>query len=207
MKKALFFISLFFFTISVKAHQPDISTTMLVEKENNTWVLQVRASLSAFQHEIKTHFADTPYKTPEEFKEMVLEHLRNNFQIILNGDEQITLKKGFVKLGHETNVVFEVTGIPSDLKNILVKNSSFNDIYKSQSTLVILKKGYSKERFFLNNENNHTLKLETSGHKFINFKSDIISKTTYQLLVILIVCILFSIVLFRKKYSRRKIVI
>ena len=208
MYKIVVFLGFLFFSITTKAHQPDISTTMLVEKADNTWILQIRASLTAFQQEIKTHFADTPYKTPEEFKAMVLEHITNNLQVIFNEeDESITLKNGYVKLGHETNVVFEISGIPTDIKNIEVKNSSFNDIYKSQSALVILKEGYSKERFILNNKNNYTLKLKTIGNKFIDFQSDKTNKSSYPLIVLLLIGVMVLGIVFQKKYKRKKVIL
>ena len=107
-------------SLGMKAHQADISTTMLVEKENGTWVLQISSSLTAFQHEIRTHFAETPYETPEEFQQMVIEHIKNNLQLSFNDSQNITLGKGDVRLGHETKVVFQVFGIPSDIKSVLV---------------------------------------------------------------------------------------
>ena len=56
MFKKISCIGLLFMVMSAKAHQADVSTTMLVEKEDNSWVLQISASLTAFQHEIQTHF-------------------------------------------------------------------------------------------------------------------------------------------------------
>lgn len=151
--------------MTVKAHQADVSTTMLVERENNTWVLQISASLTAFQQEIQTHFFETPYKTPEEFQQMVLEHLKNNLFINFNG-KNISFGNGVVLLGHETKVVFEVFGIPSDVQTVEIKNAAFQDINKNKSSLVLLKKGFNKEHFILNNANNHTLQLYVEGTTF-----------------------------------------
>jgi len=153
--------------ISVFAHQPETSTTMFVEKENNTWILQISASLTAFQQEIKRHYAETPYETPEAFQQMVLEHIKNNLEIIFNDNQGITLSEGIVRLGHETKVVFEVFGVPADIKNVYVKNSAFKDIYNNQSALVLLKEGFNKEHFFLNKKNNHALKLIANQNKFV----------------------------------------
>ncbi len=159
------------FSIASFAHQPNASTTMLVEKDNNVWVLQISASLTAFQQEVRTHFAETPYKTPEEFQQMVLEHLKNNLHISFNGDN-ISFGKGVVNLGHETKVVFEVFGIPSDINSVQIENAAFDDIYKSKSTLILLKEGFEKELFGLNNANNHTLKLYVEGNAFKILDSD-----------------------------------
>ncbi|MCK0192317.1 DUF6702 family protein [Arenibacter sp. F20364] len=167
MKKYRFLLLAVWLSMASFAHSPDVSTTMLVETENNSWVLQISASLTAFQQEIRTHYAETPYQTPEEFQQMVLEHIKNNFQISFNGGEHISFKNGTVKLGHETMVVFEVLGIPSEINSVLVKNTAFKDIHRNQSALVLIKEGLSKEHFVLNNANNHSLSLTAIGNEFV----------------------------------------
>lgn len=149
------------------AHSLDASTIVLAEQNNNLWILQINASLTAFQQEVRTHFADTPYKTPEEFQEMVLEHIKNNLNITFNGDEQIQLSHGVVILGHETKVVFEVLNIPSNIKSTVITNKVFSDISRNQSTFMIFKNGFTKEHFNLNNDNDHTLALVVNENKFV----------------------------------------
>ncbi|MBU2938570.1 hypothetical protein KO494_03360 [Lacinutrix sp. C3R15] len=197
--KIIVFVFLFI-NISAFAHQPETSTTMLVEKENNTWILQISASLTAFQQEIKTLFPE--YNTPEEFKQMVIEHVKNNIEIIINNNQNIELSSGIVKLGHETKVVFEVLGVPSEIKNVSVKNSTFKDVFNNKSALVLLKNGFKKEHFVLNNKNNHTLKLVANQNNFVvktikeaNFFS---TKRLFVLLGILSVALLFKLLIFRK---------
>ncbi|WP_055444801.1 DUF6702 family protein [Lacinutrix himadriensis] len=185
--KKIIILALFLFTsVVMKAHQPNVSTTMLVEKENNTWILQISASLSAFQQEIKTHYAETPYKTPEEFQKMVIEYLKNNLEINFNQNQEITLGKGYVKLGHETKVVFEVFGVPSEINAVFVKNSAFKDIHKNQSALVLLKEGFNKEHFVLNDKNNHALNLLVDKNKFLVKTKNQASFFSYNILFILL---------------------
>ncbi|MGB5553380.1 MAG: hypothetical protein WBM83_01890 [Flavobacteriaceae bacterium] len=167
MKKLLFAFVIGLFSMASFAHNPDASTTMLVEKENNSWVLQITASLTAFQQEIRTHFAETPYKTPEEFQKMVLEHIKNNLEISFNDGEIISLSQGMVKLGHETKVVYEVHGIPSDIQTVRIKNTTFKDISRNQNAFMLFKEGFTKEQFILNNANNHAMTLEVNGNKFV----------------------------------------
>lgn len=166
MNKINLFFLFFSFSFLINAHQIDVSTTMLVEKDNNTWFLQVRASLTAFKKEVMTYYEHAPYKTAEEFKSMVLEHLKNNIQISFDGDQELKLTNGLVKLGHEANVVFQITNVPNNIKKLTIKNSSFSSIKKNQSGLVIFKEGFQKEHFILNNDNNHTLSLSVKKNKF-----------------------------------------
>lgn len=165
MYKAL--IIWLFFSLGVYAHQADVSTTMLVEKENGAWILQVSAALTAFQYEIKANYPDQEYKTPEEFKEMVISHLKKNLSFVFNDGTTILLKNAHVILGHETKVVFEVIGVPENIKNVVVTNSSFNGIHKNQSKLLLFKNGFQKEVFTLNDANNNSLILKAEENKFI----------------------------------------
>lgn len=203
-------ILLLFLTICVSAHahQPTSSTTMLVEKENNSWVLQISASLTAFQQEIKTHFAETPYKTPEEFQQMVLDHIKNNFDMTFNETQVITLSHGIVKLGHETKVVFEVIGVPSEIQSVFVKNSAFKDIHNSKSALVILKEGFKKEHFVLNGDNNHSLKLLTNQNKFVletrNQASFLSSKMLFVMLGILAIAFMVKMIMTKKEIDEKQ---
>ena len=191
-KKIIFSIA-FLVTLAVNAHQPDKSTTMLVEQENKTWVLQISASLTAFQQEIRTHFADIPYKTPEEFQQMVLEHIKNNFNITFNDSQDIRLSEGRVILGHETKVVFEVFGVPSDIKSVFVKNSAFKDIHHNQSALVLLKEGFNKEHFVLNDANKHNLNLKVEGNKFVEIVEKENSMVTSKIVLPLISVFLLAL--------------
>ncbi|WP_396634450.1 hypothetical protein [Maribacter sp. R86514] len=176
------------------AHNPDVSTTMLVEKENNIWVLQISSSLTAFQQEVRTHFSETPYKTPEEFQQMVLEHIKNNLDISYNNGSKITFGQGIVKLGHETKVIFEVFGIPSNLQSLQVTNTTFKDIGRSQSALFIFKDGFSKDQFILNNDNEHSLELKASGKKFIESNKLKASFNSTFAIIIVISLLAFSFI-------------
>ena len=213
MYRRISIICLLFMAMAVKAHQADVSTTMLVEKPDNSWVLQISASLSAFQHEIRTHFSETPYKTPDEFRQMVLEHIKNNLHISFNGGGDISFSNGVVILGHETKVVFEVFGIPSEINSVLVKNSAFKDIHRNQTALFLFKDGFGKEQFLLNEANDHTLALEVGGNKFVeagHYEANLFSSNIGIILwgvsaiVVLGVSVLGVGFLFKKFKSRKE---
>ncbi len=186
MKKYVLVIMVGLFSMVSSAHNPDVSTTMLVEKENNVWVLQVSASLTAFQQEIQLHFSETPYKTSEEFLQLVLEHIKNNIQLHFNGAENVTLGHGVVKLGHETQVVFEVLGVPIEMHSVEVTNTAFKDIHKSQSVLVLLKENFKKNQFVLRDSNNHKVSLLVNGNEFVEKTENKASFfSVYSMLVLL----------------------
>ncbi|GEQ86757.1 hypothetical protein ULMS_22650 [Patiriisocius marinistellae] len=196
MKKYILILLLGLYSLSGFSHQPEASSAVLIEKEPNVWVLQINASLTACQKEVKKHFADTPYKTPQEFNEMLLEHIDDNFDMRFNNGEKLTLNNGVVQLGHETKIIFEISGIPTELKSLTVENKVFEDIYKSQSILVILKENFAKNKFIMNNANEHRLSLAIQNNEFVEIVEE---KANMNSTIIFIILGCLGLVLFLKK--------
>jgi hypothetical protein len=189
------------------AHQPDISSTMLIEQSPNTWVLQIRTALTAFEYEVKMKYGENAYKTPEEFKDLVLELIKNNMSIVFN-KQKIELANGSVKLGHETSVVFEVIGTSEAIETISVSNRVFTDIHKNQSALLLIKKGVPKEHFVLNEKNEHTILLRYNGSRFIDLNNKFwSSKLSYSSIGLFLgISLLFLGILFWRKSKNQKII-
>ncbi len=166
--KWIFSLFLFVSIGNLKAHQPDLSSTMLIEQEDNTWILQIRAALTAFEYEVAAQFPDKTYTSPKEFQDLVIEHVQKNLTVRFNGQDSMELLKPYVKLGHETNVLFEIKNAPETINSIFVQNSSFGDIKRNQSALVVFKEGFTKEQFVLNNANSHSADLMIKGNKFVS---------------------------------------
>lgn len=166
MTKYILSIGFAFFSLIASAHQPDISTTMLAEQEDGSWILQIKASLTAFEYEVHTTYGKDSYKTPEEFNALVIRHLLANISIDFGDAGQAKLTDGFVKLGHETNAIFHVTGIPKTIHKTTIVNRSFKDIHDNQSALIILKKDFQKKQFNLDASNDHTARLITQNNAF-----------------------------------------
>ena len=145
MHKIFGLISILFISWSAQAHQPDVSSTMLIDQGENKWVLQVRAAMTAFEYEVEQHFGKDAFATPEEFRDLVIKHVQENMFIKFNNMDEVVLKNGNVKLGHETSVVFEIEGTPETVNNLTVKNSSFSKIYHNQSGL---RKGLKETNLF-----------------------------------------------------------
>ena len=150
----------------VRAHQPDLASIILAEQENHTWVLQVRSALTAFEYVIEDHYGKDSYASPEEFQELVVHYIRNHISIRFNDAETAVLQRGMVKLGHETNVIFQLAGTPETISSLSVENNSFSNIPRSQGVLMIYKEGFEKNQFMLNQNNGHSIRLEAANSKF-----------------------------------------
>ncbi|CDF78883.1 conserved hypothetical protein [Formosa agariphila KMM 3901] len=164
--KAFFIFSLLFMSWGAQAHQTNLSSTVLVEQENQKWVLQVSASLTAFEYQIEEYYGKSSYSTPKEFQKLVVDYVRAHVAITLNDNQLAVLTQGMIKLGHETSVTFQLSEMPKDIQLLSVYNGSFSNISRNKGVVYILKEGFNREQFILNNDNNHTVKLRTADSKF-----------------------------------------
>lgn len=167
------------FSLSISAHQVDVSSTMLVEQSEGNWVLQIRAALTAFQYEVRSAYGEDSYKSPEDFKLFVKELVAKNVDIKFNQGTQCSVSDIQVNLGHETTVFMNVLGVPNDIQEVFVQNSLFQNVHKNRSALIVLKKGLDKNQFVLNEDNNHRLDLIVEGSKFAPKYEEISSSQGY----------------------------
>lgn len=154
-----------------QAHQPDLSSTVIVETDDGSWVLQINSALAAYQQLIRNTDSLKIYNTPEEFKALVLAYIKDHVTIIFNFQDTIELTSGVVQLGHETNVSFQLKNVPKTINSLYILNHVFQDIHRSQGAFVILKKGFDKNQFVLNKDNNYTLSLKTKEKQFVLAKT------------------------------------
>ena len=151
VKQSVLFITLLWWSISVHAHGFDYSVVRLTETEteNHTWRLAITSSLDAFRKEVRLHFSKTPYTTPEEFNEQLLNHISATLSI--NAElKSIPLGEGTVSLGHETSVVFTQIKLPKSAKQVVLTNGAVKDIYRHTTKLIVTPWAANKQSFILN---------------------------------------------------------
>ncbi|EPR65330.1 hypothetical protein [Cyclobacterium qasimii] len=156
-----------------QAHQPAISSIILAEKADHSWILQIRSPLTSFEYVVKQKYGESSFATAEAFQELVVDYLKENISIRFNGAENLVLQKGTVQLGHETNVFFQVEGVPEIVESIAVNNPSFAGINRNQSIFMVLKEGMTNNQFILNNENQHSADLQLEGSGFVSQESNL----------------------------------
>jgi hypothetical protein len=124
---------------------------MIYQDEKGKCFLQIYSSLTAFEGEIDYKYSKNAYKTPEEFRGLVIDHFKKNVLFICNEKDTLKFGKPIVLLGHETKLVAEVFGFPKKITSMYFKNAFFMDTPNNQSSLIILKKGLHNQLFVLNN--------------------------------------------------------
>ncbi|UZR98956.1 DUF6702 family protein [Chondrinema litorale] len=170
MKKSimvLFTIFLSLSAVTTKAHQPNISSFILIEKDPELWMLQLNASITAFEYEVKNEYGKDSYNSTEEFNQLLLKHLKEQITIKIN-DKNVPLKNGRVQLGHSTTIVFDLAKANDGItEEIFVKNNSFQNIYNSQTIFSIIKEEFDRTRSVLNKKNDFQISVSLIDHQFI----------------------------------------
>ena len=141
------------------AHQPDLSNIVISKTEKGQVILQVNSSLTAFQQEVNFVNGEGFYKSPEEFRNLVIKHFNSRFSMIINKKDTIQFKNPKVFLGHETKLVVEIIGLPETINSIQLKNTLFKDIYHSQSIVIFLLEQFPTQKFSLDVDNKYQINL------------------------------------------------
>ena len=202
-KNSWILIGLFLFRFLPSfAHQPDLSTMMLYQDEQGRSYLQIYGALTAFEGEIDYIYSEKSYKTPEQFKQLVLKHFKKNVFFIINSNDTLRLERPQVILGHETKVVCEVFGFPKKINELMIKNTMFIDIPNNQSLVILLQKGLPVQQFKLNNSNQQqvNLKLTNGNWELVNLDQ---YKFNYWVVIIVISLVfLGSFILYKKRFKK-----
>ncbi|MEQ9100082.1 MAG: hypothetical protein RIF36_15655 [Imperialibacter sp.] len=165
MKSILAMVA-FLSATSAIAHQPDISSFTLIEKETGQWMLQLNASMTAFQYEVRNAYGEDSYASAEEFNQLLLTHLKEQIDIRIN-DKEVAFENGMVMLGHATTVAFELYGVPDTVEEVFVANKGFQSIHRSQVIFSIVKEGLARSRFVLNEANDYQLNASLKGNQLM----------------------------------------
>jgi hypothetical protein len=202
-KNSLILIGLFFFRFLPSfAHQSDRSTMMLYQDEMGRSFLQIYGALTAFEGEIDYLYSEKSYKTPEQFKQLVLKHFNKNIFIILNSNDTLRFEKPQVILGHETKVVCEVFGFPKKINELLIKNTMFIDIPNNQSTIIVLQKGLPHEQYTLNKDNQQQIQLELIDGNWHQVNSKKMNFNYWLVMIVISLVFLGSFIVFKKRFKK-----
>ena len=72
-----------------QAHQPDLSILMVYQTTEGKYYLQMTSSLVALENMVDFKYGKNSYKTPEEFKSLVIKHFRESFSMESNNKVKV----------------------------------------------------------------------------------------------------------------------
>lgn len=171
-KKQSLFFTMFLICIASYAHQPDFSTAVLSKTDDGIYVLQITSSLSAFEGEIDYLYSKDAYKTPEDFKKLVIDHFNKNVFFIVNEKDTLKFGKPLVLLGHESKLVVEILNVPKNINSFYFHNTMFKDMPHNQMAMIMLVDGFPKAQYILENNNEQTIRLKLKKGTWVNREMD-----------------------------------
>lgn len=209
--KRYFLATIFMLTSFLSiAHQPDISTSLLSTTEDGKHVLQVTSSLTAFEGEIDYIYSKDSYKTPEEFKGLVIKHFRENVLFIVNHTDTLIFANPIVILGHETKLVVEVLNVPKKINSLYYSNGMFSDMPQNKMAVMLFSEGFPKEQLLLDNNNAQTVRLELNNGLWENvatnkapIKAGFSFKPVYILGVLLFIGTIIAVQFYLNKKGKK----
>lgn len=168
MKKLSIILLICLHSMSIFAHNAQISTIALVQSKDSKWHLILSASLTAFQYEIKNSNPSINLDSlnAEKFQLVILEHLRQKIDIEANG-HQATLKNARVILGHQTDINFEVIDMPENLQTIDFQQLGFSTLRDHYCVLKIITKNGNESSFMLQKDNNYSVSLVAENNVLV----------------------------------------
>ena len=183
------------------AHQPDLSNIVISKTDNGQVILQVNSSLTAFQQEVNFVNGEGFYKSPEEFRNLVIKHFNSRFSMIINKKDTLQFKNPKVFLGHETKLVVEIIGLPETINTIQLKNTLFKDIYHSQSIVIFLLEQFPTQKFSLDVDNKYQINVVLKDGNWENILEEKMTSNFKYVgyFAILLVILAVFLVLKRKK--------
>lgn len=183
------------------AHSPLLSTAAITKNKNNTWSVHISASLSALQLELKNRYPTIQVDslTADEFQRLVLRHLRETVTIEDSKKGAIELKNGLIKLGHQTDIRFDITGISGQPRELRVQHLGFFTLRNHYCVFTIVTPETGRTNFILQQDNRFTVDLAFKGHSITEIHP---AKPigSWSLALLSLACLLFLIAI---GYSRQ----
>lgn len=183
-----------------QAHQPDLSMLMIYQTTEGKYYLQMSGSLVAFESMVDFKYGKNSYKTPEEFKILVIKHFGESFSMESNNKNKMSFGNAKVMLGHETKFITEVLNMPKDITSIEVRNDVFKEMPQNQCILIFTGEKFPKQQFVLSKENNNEIKLmfENGNWNLKNYEE--INRVDFKTIlpIVLTLILLISTIVFLK---------
>lgn len=153
----------------VSAHSSQIST-ITISKKDTAWSLHISSSFDAFYYELTKKYPQTDFNkiSKEALTDLLIKEVGNSIDMIANKTAKIKLQNGAVQVGHQTDLWFDIKGMPKDLTQLYVEAHTFSNITQ-HNYILLMPKNETYEKFILGSNNSNTMNFEV--HKGSIFKA------------------------------------
>lgn len=141
-------------------HNPQVSFVR-ISRQQQVWTMSMSSALMAFHSALVDKYPNLDFeKIPHaQLIGMVIHHIQQTVDIQANDNQQITLEKGMISPGHQTDLLFELKGMPKEVQSLSVKVNSFEHD-RSHTSILLLSTTANSDKFYLNSDNHYTTYLQ-----------------------------------------------
>ncbi|MGJ8738609.1 hypothetical protein [Zobellia laminariae] len=168
MKKTFIFCLLTILTIKMAyAHNP-LSATYYLEVNQELGILNVSVSQAGFQEALNKHYPEINFDklSDVEYKKLAVGYIKDNFNLMVNGN-QVQLLNGGLKLGsHQTDLKFITSDLPHKFNNLAIKIDAFKENDHHQTIFTFSLHGVSN-KVILTEKNDYAASVEFKNNKMI----------------------------------------
>lgn len=111
------------------SHDPNLATFTISQKKG-VWVLEMSCAQEGLDRAIRKYGPEVAERgfADKAYKEAVVEYLKSTILIQADDFAEVTLGKGGIKLGsHQSNVKFELVGMPEHPKRLKISIVSMSE--------------------------------------------------------------------------------
>jgi len=140
--------------IIVMSHNP-LSAAYYLEVNENLNILNIYLSQGGINKAIITKFGEEKVNamSSDEFKQVIVDYIKENFELSVNGEE-ITLLSGGIKLGsHQTDLKFITSSFPNEINEMAIYIPAFKENDQHQSIFTYNLHGEADKAILSRNNN------------------------------------------------------
>lgn len=152
------------------AHNPQVSNiSIMQDTATKKYSLLINVPLLTCQNELSNSYPSIEIDSlsKNDFQELLLHHFKNNMLFIANNKDTLFISNGMLSLGHETQLIFELSGLPETVKSLHLQYAALRSQYDHFAVLQISLADKTMGRFVFNNENNYELSLRNENNNLL----------------------------------------
>lgn len=168
MKKTIIGILIGFYSLCASAHSSKIETMTLAQDQQNNWTLHISSSFDGFRNQLIQNFPDIKIDelSTDEFQKLVTGYIKDNIFLNANTNFIGELREGAIKLGHQTDLDFNVIGLPNEISTLRVQIKGFDETSDHNTIFNIIDATDSSKNFEIKKDNQFTVSIEKANGKF-----------------------------------------
>lgn len=170
MKNKWLFALLILISLKTLAHNPQVSNISInQDAATKKYSLLINVPLSTCENELRNSYPSIKIDSlsKNEFQELLLNHFKKNIQFIANKNDTLLISNGMLSIGHETQLIFELSGLPQTVHTLRLKYAALSSQYDHFAVLQISLADKTTGKFVFNNDNKYELSLINKNNKLV----------------------------------------